>query len=659
MSPEERIKELKDKLNYHSYKYYVLDQPEISDYEYDMMMKELIELEEKYPYLKTPDSPSQRVGGIPIKEFEPFIHIIPMLSLANAFTEAEIRDFDRRVKTQVKNVDYAVEFKIDGLSVELIYEDGIFTVGSTRGDGITGEKITENLKTVKSIPLVLKDKLNLVVRGEVFMPKASFINLNKEREKNGESLFANPRNAAAGSLRQLDSRITAKRDLDIFIFNLQKIEGISFETHIESLEFLKDQGFKIVPYLKKCSNIEEVLKEIENIRNIRETLPFDIDGAVVKVNQLKEREILGQTAKDPRWAIAFKYPAERKKTKVLDIIVQVGRTGALTPTAILEPVNISGSVVSRATLHNEDYIKEKDIRIGDSVIIQKAGEIIPEIVEVVKDDRIGNEKEFKMPDRCPECGALVVRLPGESVTRCTGLNCPAQILRRIIHFASKDAMDIDGLGPAIINQLLSKGIIHNIADLYYLKYEDLIHLERMGDKSVKNLLQAIEESKYRDLGRLIFGLGINLIGNKAALLLAERFETMDNLIKADIDQLTNIPEVGYKMADSIVEFFKEKQNIELINKLKSAGVNMSKIKKEKVSNIFSGKTFVLTGSLSKYTREEATKIIEERGGKVSSSVSKKTDYVLAGADPGSKLKKALELGVEVIDETQFEKLLNY
>jgi len=659
MSPEERIKELKDKLNYHSYKYYVLDQPEISDYEYDMMMKELIELEEKYPYLKTPDSPSQRVGGIPIKEFEPFTHIIPMLSLANAFTEAEIRDFDRRVKTQVKNVDYAVEFKIDGLSVELIYEDGIFTVGSTRGDGITGEKITENLKTVKSIPLVLKDKLNLVVRGEVFMPKASFINLNKEREKNGESLFANPRNAAAGSLRQLDSRITAKRDLDIFIFNLQKIEGISFKTHIESLEFLKDQGFKIVPYLKRCSNIEEVLKEIENIRNIRETLPFDIDGAVVKVNELKEREILGQTAKDPRWAIAFKYPAERKKTKVLDIIVQVGRTGALTPTAILEPVNISGSVVSRATLHNEDYIKEKDIRIGDSVIIQKAGEIIPEIIEVVKDDRTGNEKEFKMPDRCPECGALVVRLPGESVTRCTGLNCPAQILRRIIHFASKDAMDIDGLGPAIINQLLSKGLIHNIADLYYLKYEDLIHLERMGDKSVKNLLQAIEESKYRDLGRLIFGLGINLIGNKAALLLAERFETMDNLIKADIDQLTNIPEVGYKMADSIVEFFKEKQNIELINKLKSAGVNMSKIKKEKISNIFSGKTFVLTGSLSKYTREEATKIIEERGGKVSSSVSKKTDYVLAGAEPGSKLKKALELGIEVIDETQFEKLLNY
>jgi DNA ligase (NAD+) len=431
------------------------------------------------------------------------------------------------------------------------------------------------------------------------MPRASFEKLNEEREKLGESLFANPRNAAAGSLRQLDPKVTAKRDLDIFIFNLQKIEDRKFKTHIETLEFLKEQGFKVIPIHKKCSNIDEVIKEIEEIRNLRDKLPYDIDGAVVKVNDLEKREILGQTAKDPRWAIAFKYPAERKKTKVLDIIVQVGRTGALTPTAILEPVAI-----------------------------------IPEVVEVVKEERTGQEREFVMPDRCPECGALAVRLPGEAIRRCTGLNCPAQLLRGIIHFASKDAMDIEGLGPAIINQLLSKGLIHNIADLYYLKYEDLIQLERMGDKSVKNLLNAIEESKTRDLDRLLFGLGINLIGSKAAQVIAEHFKTMDNIMKAKFEDFTQLPDIGPKMARSIVSFFAEKQNVEIIEKLKNAGVNMKKIPKEKVNNIFEGKTFVLTGALGNYTREEATRIIEERGGKVTNSVSKKTDYVLVGKDPG-------------------------
>ncbi len=657
MEPKERIKELREKINYHNYRYYVLDQPEISDYEYDMLMRELIELEEKYPELKTPDSPSQRVGGEPLKEFEPFTHVVPMLSLANAFSEGELRDFDRRVREAVGDVEYVVELKIDGLSVELIYEKGIFTVGSTRGDGIVGENVTQNLKTIKSIPLRLKDDVSLVVRGEVFMPRASFEKLNEEREKLGESLFANPRNAAAGSLRQLDPKVTAKRDLDIFIFNLQKIEGRKFKTHIETLEFLNEQGFKIIPIHKKCSNIDEVIKEIEEIRNLRDKLPYDIDGAVVKVNELEKREILGQTAKDPRWAIAFKYPAERKKTKVLDIIVQVGRTGALTPTAILEPVTISGSVVSRATLHNEDYIKEKDIRIGDTVIVQKAGEIIPEVVEVVKEERTGQEREFVMPDRCPECGALAVRLPGEAIRRCTGLNCPAQLLRGIIHFASKDAMDIEGLGPAIINQLLSKGLIHNIADLYYLKYEDLIQLERMGDKSVKNLLNAIEESKTRDLDRLLFGLGINLIGSKAAQVIAEHFKTMDNIMKAKFEDFTQLPDIGPKMARSIVSFFAEKQNVEIIEKLKKAGVNMKKLSKGKVSNIFEGKTFVLTGALESYTREEATRMIEERGGKVTNSVSKKTDYVLVGKDPGSKLKKAQELGIKIIDEKQFEEML--
>lgn len=657
MTIEERIKELKDKLNHHNYMYYVLDRPEISDYEYDMMMRELIKLEEEHPEFKTPDSPTQRIGGEPIKEFEPFTHVVVMQSLANAFTEGELRDFDRRVRSSVGDVEYVVELKIDGLSVELIYENGIFTIGSTRGDGYVGENVTNNLKTIKSIPLRLKDNLNLIVRGEVFMPRASFEKLNEERELNGESLFANPRNAAAGSLRQLNPKITAKRDLDIFVFNLQRIEGVELKTHVEALEFLKEQGFKVSPHLKKCKNIDEVIEDINYIRTIRDSLPYDTDGAVVKVNDLEKREILGSTVKDPRWAIAFKYPAERQKTKVKDIIVQVGRTGALTPTAILEPVKIAGSIVSRATLHNEDYIKEKDIRIGDTVIIQKAGEVIPEVVSVVVEDRKGHEKNFFMPDTCPECGATTVRLPGEAVTRCTGLNCPAKLKRGIIHFASKDAMDIDGLGPAVIGQLLDNHLIHNIADLYYLKYDDLIKLDRMGDKSVKNLLNAIEESKGRDLDRVIFGLGIDLIGSKAASILANHFKTMDSLEEASFDELTNIEEVGPKMADSIIAFFKEKQNREILDKLKKAGVNMVKKESENTSNIFDGLTFVLTGTLSNYTRDEAKKLIEERGGKVTGSVSKKTNYVVAGTDPGSKLSKAQQLGVKVIDEKEFENML--
>ncbi|MCP2239104.1 NAD-dependent DNA ligase LigA [Thermoanaerobacterium thermosaccharolyticum] len=657
MTIEERIKELKDKLNHHNYMYYVLDRPEISDYEYDMMMRELIKLEEEHPEFKTPDSPTQRVGGEPVKEFEPFTHVVVMQSLANAFSEGELRDFDRRVRSSVGDAEYVVELKIDGLSVELIYENGIFTIGSTRGDGFVGENVTNNLKTIKSIPLRIKDNLNLIVRGEVFMPRASFEKLNEERELNGESLFANPRNAAAGSLRQLNPKITAKRDLDIFVFNLQRIEGVELKTHVEALEFLKEQGFKVSPHLKICKNIDEVIEDINYIRTIRDSLPYDTDGAVVKVNDLEKREILGSTVKDPRWAIAFKYPAERQKTKVKDIIVQVGRTGALTPTAILEPVKIAGSIVSRATLHNEDYIKEKDIRIGDTVIIQKAGEIIPEVVSVVKEDRKGDEKYFNMPDTCPECGATTVRLPGEAVTRCTGLNCPAKLKRGIIHFASKDAMDIDGLGPAVIGQLLDNHLIHNIADLYYLKYDDLIKLDRMGDKSVKNLLNAIEESKGRDLDRVIFGLGIDLIGSKAASILANHFKTMDSLEEASFDELTNIEEVGPKMADSIIAFFKEKQNREILDKLKEAGVNMVKKKSENTSNIFDGLTFVLTGTLSNYTRDEAKKLIEERGGKVTGSVSKKTNYVVAGTDPGSKLSKAQQLGVKVIDEEEFENML--
>lgn len=657
MTVEDRIKELRDKLNHHNYMYYVLDKPEISDYEYDMMMRELIELEEKYPQFKTPDSPTQRVGGEPLKEFEPFTHVVPMQSLANAFSEGELRDFDRRVKASVGDVEYVVELKIDGLSVELIYENGFFTVGSTRGDGIIGENVTNNLKTIRSIPLKLKDDLNLIVRGEVFMPKASFEKLNEERELNGESLFANPRNAAAGSLRQLNPKITAKRDLDIFVFNLQRIDGIELQTHAESLEFLKYQGFKVSPHIKVCKNIDEVIEDINYIRDIRDSLPYETDGAVVKVNDLSKREILGSTAKDPRWAIAFKYPAERQKTKVKDIVVQVGRTGALTPTAILEPVKIAGSIVSRATLHNEDYIKEKDIRIGDTVIIQKAGEIIPEVVSVVVEERDGSEKFFIMPEVCPECGAATVRLPGESVTKCTGLNCPAKLKRGIIHFASKDAMDIDGLGPAVIGQLLDNHLIHNISDLYYLKYDDLLKLDRMGDKSAKNLINAIEESKGRDLDRLIFGLGIDLIGSKAAGILASHFKTMESLEKATFEELTEIEEIGHKMADSVVAFFKEKQNLNIIDRLKAAGVNMRKKDAINVNDDFKGLTFVLTGTLEKYTRDEAKKLIEERGGKVTGSVSKKTDYVVAGIDPGSKLSKAQELGIKILNEEEFENML--
>lgn len=658
MTLNDRVKELREKLNYHNYRYYILDKPEISDYEYDMMMRDLMEIEEKHPELRTPDSPTQRIGGEPIKEFEPFTHIVIMQSLADAFSEGELRDFDRRVRQQVGNAEYVVEFKIDGLSVELIYENGIFTIGSTRGDGVIGENVTQNLKTIKSIPLRLKNNLNLIVRGEVFMPRVAFERLNNERELNGESLFANPRNAAAGSLRQLNPKITAKRDLDIFIFNLQQIDGIEFKTHIESLEFLKDQGFKVSPHLKECENIDEAIKDVNYIGTIRDSLSFDIDGAVIKVNDLDKREILGSTIKVPRWAIAFKYPAERQKTKVKDIIVQVGRTGALTPTAILDPVKVAGSIVSRATLHNEDYIKEKDIKIGDTVIIQKAGEIIPEVVEIVKEKRTGNEKSFVMPKRCPACGALTIRLPGESVTRCTGLNCPAQLRREIIHFASKDAMDIDGLGPAVISQLLEKKLIHNIADLYYLKYDDIIKLERMGDKSVKNLLHSIEDSKSRDLDRLIYGLGIELIGSKASSILASHFKTIDSVEVATYEELVDIEEFGHKMADSIIAFFKEKQNLEIIKKLKDAGVNTVKLEEKKFDKVFDGLTFVLTGVLDNYTRDDAKELIEQRGGKVTSSVSKKTSYVIVGKDPGSKYEKALKLGIKMIHEKEFENMIN-
>ncbi|MDI6601683.1 MAG: NAD-dependent DNA ligase LigA [Thermoanaerobacteraceae bacterium] len=651
-----RIDELRDAINHHNYLYYVLDAPEISDEEYDRLMRELIDLESQYPELITPDSPTQRVGGEVLAGFPEYFHPVPLLSLDDVFDEGELKDFDRRVRKEVGDVEYVVELKIDGLSCALKYENGIFIQGATRGNGFVGEDVTANLKTIRSIPLRLKGPASLEVRGEVYMPKKSFLKLNEMREQSGEPLFANPRNAAAGSLRQLDPKITASRNLDIFVFNLQRMEGRKFETHIETLEFLKDMGFKVIPYYVKCNSIDGVIDQVRIWESKRNELDFAMDGLVVKVNGLAQREILGATAKAYRWAIAYKYPAEKAKTRIKDIIIQVGRTGALTPTAILEPVKLAGSTIGRATLHNEDYIKGKDIKIGDMVYIQKAGEIIPEVVESIKDERTGQEKEFIMPDTCPECGAKAVRLPGEAVTRCTGLNCPAQIKRQLEHFASKEAMDIEGMGPAVISQLVDKGLVKNIADIYYIGYEDILTLDRMGKKSAENLINAIEESKGRDLDRLINGLGIRLVGSKAAKILAGMYKDIKNLMKAGTEELTSIPEIGPKIAESIVDFFSEEQNIAIINRLIEAGVNTRKIE-EVHETLLAGKTFVITGTLKEFTREEATNLIEQLGGKVTGSVSRKTDYLICGEDPGSKLDRARELNVTIISEDNFKKMI--
>ena len=547
------------------------------------------------------------------------------------------------------------------MSVALEYENGRFIRGSTRGDGMVGEDVTQNLKTIKSIPTVLKDVLPFIeVRGEVFMPKQDFLKLNEEQEETGQPLFANPRNAAAGSLRQLDPRITAKRKLDIFVFNIQRIEGKSFGNHHETLEYMRKLGFKVNPGYKVCRDIGEVIKEIKRIGEQRGEFPFEIDGAVVKVNSLRHREILGSTSKAPRWAVAYKYPAEKKQTKIVDIWVNVGRTGVLTPNAVLEPVRLAGTTVGRATLHNMDYIEEKDIRIGDTVIVQKAGDIIPEVVEVVFEKRTGEEKMFAMPDACPVCGSKVVREEGEAAFRCIGLDCPARIFRSIVHFASRDAMNIDGLGPAIIETLLKKGFIAGVADLYYLhfKKDDLVKIERMGAKSVENLLNSIEKSKENNIDRLIYGFGIRHIGLRAAQLLAEKFASLDELAEATAEEIESIHEFGEKMAQSVVLFFKQEQIRDTIKKLEIAGVNMRSLGKSKVKdNRFEGLAFVLTGTLPSFTRSEASGIIESFGGKTSGSVSKRTDYVLAGEEAGSKLDKARQLGVKIIGEAEFRKMI--
>ncbi len=656
---KERVDYLISEINKHNYNYYVLDAPTISDYEFDQLIKELIELEGKYPDLLREDSPSQRVGGLASDSFASVTHAIPMLSLSNSFNDNDLLDFDKRIRAVLKDqVEYVVEYKIDGLSVSLEYENGLLVRGATRGDGFTGEDITNNLRTIRSIPLRLNRPEDLIVRGEVFMKKHDFADLNRKRQEEGLPLFANPRNAAAGSLRQLDPKVTASRPLDIFIFNLQDIKGRFIGSHSDGLNMLAELGLKVNNLLIKTNSIQAVIDTCSEWNTKRYELDFDIDGLVIKVDSLEARSVLGNTSKSPRWATAFKFPAEQKLSRIEDIVIQVGRTGILTPTAILKPTLVAGSIISRASLHNEDYINSKDIRIGDTVVIQKAGDIIPELVEVVIEKRTGNEQSFSFPTQCPACGSKVMRIEGEAAVRCTDNSCPAQLKRLVEHFVSRNAMDIDGLGPAIITQLVDRGIIADAADLYYLELSDMLKLDRMGPKLASNILAAIENSKGRGLDRLLNALGIRLVGERASRILAERFIDLDRLIGASKDQLTAIDEIGDKMADSITAFFKEKDNLALIEKLRSAGLDFTyKTSGQAIDQVFSQMTFVLTGSLQKLKRDQAKAIIEERGGKVSGSVSKKTDYVLAGDKAGSKLDRAKELNIKIITEEDFMKMI--
>ena len=660
---KERIEELRKKTEYYAGKYYDDDKPEISDFEYDMLMVELRNLEKEYPEFQSSESLTQKVGGHVKEGFAKVTHEVPLQSLQDVFSIEEVEEWVEKIEQKakendIKDVRYVVETKIDGLSAALEYKEGKFVRGATRGNGLVGEDVTQNLKTVKTIPQEINDKIDITVRGEVFISKKDFEEMNQEREENEEELFANARNAAAGSLRQLDSKITAQRPLDIYIFNVQKIEGKDFNSHFEELEYLDKLGFNVNPVRIYCKTIEEIKSSIQKIGDEREKLTFGIDGAVVKVDDLRFREILGTTAKTPRWAVAYKYPPEKKETVLKDIICQVGRTGVITPMAILEPVKVAGSTISKTTLHNEDFIKEKELKIGDTVVIQKAGDVIPEIVEVKKEKRTGKEKDFEMPRICPVCGAPAIREEGEAAIRCTGIECPAKLFRNLVHFVSREAMNIDGLGENIIQQLLDRKLIQNIADIYTLTFEEVASLKKNGKKFAQNLIDSIEESKQNDLYRLITALGIRHVGTKASKILARKYKNIDNLLNAKLEDLSNINDIGPVMAASIVEFFSQEQTKDLIAKLKIAGVNTIAIEEEETDNRFEGKTFVLTGSLEKYTRGEASDIIEKYGGKVSGSVSKKTDYVLAGEEAGSKLTKAQSLGVTIITEEQFDEMVS-
>ena len=652
MDYREEIRELRERLNQNAYLYYVLDSPELSDYEYDMLNRRLVQLETEHPEEITPDSPTQRVGGYALSTFAAVTHPVPLESLQDSFSESEVADFDAKVREKLSHVEYSVEPKVDGLSIALEYRDGKFVQGATRGDGKVGEDVTENLRTIRSLPKELPDKLpRLIVRGEVYMSKEVFARLNAEREENGEAHFANPRNAAAGSLRQQDPKVAAKRHLDVAIFNLQLAEGKSFSTHSETLDYLRSQGFPVIPNLV-VTELEDALEEIRRIGRDRAELPFDMDGAVVKLNSLSDREILGSTSKVPRWAIAFKYPPEEKESVVEDIVVQVGRTGVLTPKAVLSPVRLAGTTVTNATLHNQDFIAEKDIRVGDTVLVRKAGEIIPEVVRVLPEKRPEGAMPYHLPTSCPVCGAPVYREPGESATRCTGAECPAQLLRNLCHFTSREAMDIDGVGPAVLEQMVNAGLVHNAADLYSLTVQDIAQLERMGDKSARNAVHAIEESRSRDLSKLLCALGIRQIGAKAAQVLARHFGSFDALAAATEEELTAIDDVGGITAKCLRQWLESPQSQDLISRLKAAGVNME-CHDMPTADTLTGKTFVLTGTLSSLGRKEAEEAIARLGGKASGSVSKKTSYVVAGEEAGSKLRKAQELGIPVLSEAEF------
>ena len=657
MEAKDRIEELRKEINHYSELYYDEDNSPITDYDYDMMMNELKKLERENPELITKDSPTQKVGGHAREDLKKVTHEVPLKSLQDIFNFEELYEFDKRIK-EAGNTNYCVETKIDGLSCALKYEKGILVQGATRGDGFVGEDVTENVKKIKTIPHRLKEPIDITVRGEVFMSKKGFEELNKEQEVLGKPLFANARNAAAGSLRQLDAKITEQRPLDIYIFNVQKFaEDEMFESHFEELNYLAKLGFNVVPFRKLCHNIDEAVEAINEIGDMRENLTFGIDGAVVKVDNLKLREKLGDTFKVPRWAIAYKYPPEKKETILKDIICQVGRTGVITPMAILEPVKVAGSTISKTTLHNEDFVKEKDLRIGDHVIIQKQGDVIPEVVDVLKNKRTGEEKIFNMPEYCPVCGAKAIREDGEAAVRCTGIECPAKALRNIVHFASKEGMNIEGMGYKIVEQLVDRKLITNIADIYDLRLEDIASLKKNGKKFAKNLIDAIEKSKNQDLSNLITSFGIRHVGKKMAKALARKYKTLDNLIEASVEDLVSKDDVGEVIAKSIHEFFNEQQTKDLIQRLKNAGVNTESLEQGTIDNRFEGMTFVLTGTLEKYSREQASDIIENFGGKTSASVSKKTNFVRAGEEAGSKLAKAEKLGIRVISEQEFEDMI--
>lgn len=651
---KKRIEELKALINRYNYEYYVLDQPTVSDYEYDQLMKELIELETKYPEFQTEDSPTRRVGGMVLDQFEKVVHRTPMLSLSNAFSEGDIRQFDQRVREVIPHPVYVCELKIDGLACSLEYEQGILKRAATRGDGMVGEDITHNILTIKSVPLKLRDPVTIDVRGEVFMPKAAFEQLNREREANHLSLFANPRNAAAGSVRQLDSKIAAERKLDMFLYQLPDALSLGIKTHSAALDYLDDLGFKTNPHRRVCHNVEDVLAYIREWTERKHDLPYEIDGLVIKVDDLEAQALLGVTTKSPKWAIAYKFPAEEVTTVLKDIVFNVGRTGAITPLAILEPVQIMGTTVQRATLHNEDFIRHRDIRIGGKVIIRKAGYIIPEVVGPVKDEQYDTLPTFTMITHCPACGSRLVRNEGEADHYCTNRNCPAQMVEALIHFASRPAMNIEGLGEKICALLFDRGLVKKLSDLYRLTGEDLSSLPKFKEKSIHNLLIAIEKSKENSLERLLFGLGIRYVGEKASLLLAKHFQSLDSLAQATYDDLIRIPEIGDVIAQSVIHYFRLEENRALIQELKDLGVNMEyRGEKTIEAESFSGKTFVLTGTLSAFKRDEAKALIERLGGKVTSSVSKNTDVVIAGAEAGSKLSRAQALGIEIWDEETF------